>query len=220
VETEGRSPTRRPVVESSQLERAERLLQLSKTAKKPLDQRLLVAAAITSVMSTPPVVVGGTAEEYWTGDAYRTTDLDLIPDPTTADIRALRKLGFRKEGRHWVRSDIPIATEFPHDATFEVRRVENAKVRGSAVRVIGIDDLYLDRLTQSTATLNVRDQAFDSLVAVALTNWDSLDWAYIYARIVELGRSKLGLGAALKSMKRRSNRKVRDALAALMASRL
>ena len=87
-------------------------------AKRPLNQRLLVAAALSAVMSPPPIVVGGTAEEFWTGDEYHPTDLDLIPGPSRADQEAFRKLGFKKEGRHWVREDIPIATEFPQDESF------------------------------------------------------------------------------------------------------
>lgn len=171
-------------------------------------------------MSPPPIVVGGTAEEYWTGDEYHPTDLDLIPGPSKADQEAFRELGFKKEGRHWVREDFPIATEFPHDESFEVRRTFDEKIGGVIVKLIGVDDLYLDRLGQSTSTMNIRDQHFSSLVAVALTNWEKLDWRYIEMRIGEAIRAKPALGDSMRTMHRRSRRIVRNALARQRATHL
>ena len=179
-----------------------------------------MAAALSAVMSPPPIVVGGTAEEFWTGDEYHPTDLDLIPEPSRADQEAFRKLGFKKEGRHWVREDIPIATEFPHDDSFEVRRTVDEKVANVVVKIIGVDDLYLDRLGQSTSTMNIRDQHFSSLVAVALTNWEKLDWRYIEMRIAEVIKAKPPLGDSMGTMHRRCRRTVRNALARQRAARL
>lgn len=179
-----------------------------------------MAAALSAVMSSPPIVVGGTAEEYWTGDEYHPTDLDLIPRPTKADREAFRKLGFKKEGRHWVREDIPIATEFPHRESFEVHRTVDEKVTNVVVKIVGVDDLYLDRLGQSTSTMNVRDQHFSSLLAVALTNWDKLDWRYIGTRVAEITKVKADLGDCMKTMHRKCRRAARNALARQRAMRL
>jgi hypothetical protein len=201
------------VAENRRLDQAEKLLRQVLTTKRPLDQRLLVAAALSTVMTSPPIVVGGTAEEYWTGDEYHPTDLDLIPGPSSADLDAFRKLGFKKEGRHWVREDFPIATEFPHDESFEVRRTFDEKVSDVIVKVIGVDDLYLDRLGQSTMTENVRDQHFASLLAVAVANWDKLDWSYIDKRIAEIAEGRPALGKSMRIMHRRCRRASRNALA-------
>jgi len=208
------------VAEPRRLEQAEKLLRLVPKAKRPLNQRLLVAAALSALMRPPPIVVGGTAEEFWTGDEYHPTDLDLIPGPSRADQAAFRKLGFKKEGRHWVREDIPIATEFPHDESFEVRRTFDEKVADVVVKIIGVDDLYLDRLGQSTSTMNVRDQHFSSLLAVALTNWEKLEWSYIETRIAEVIKAKPALGDGMRTMHRRCRRTVRNALARQRATRL
>jgi hypothetical protein len=59
------------------------------------------------------------------------------------------------------------------------RRYLMATSRRRTKAKTALGDLYLDRLGQSTSTMNVRDQHFSSLVAVALTNWDQLDWPYI-----------------------------------------
>jgi hypothetical protein len=201
------------VAESRRLEQAEKLLRQVPKAKRALNQRLLVAAALSAVMSSPPIVVSGTAEEFWTGDEYHATDLDLIPGPSRADQAAFRKLGFKKEGRHWLREDLPIATEFPHDESFEVRRTFDERVANVVVKIIGVDDLYLDRLGQSTSTMNVRDQHFSSLLAVALTNWEKLDWSYIVTRIAEITSVKADLGDSMRAMHTRCRRVARTALA-------
>ena len=208
------------MADDTRLARANDLLRQAPKAKRPLDQRMFVAAAISTVMAKPPIVVGGTAEEYWTRDEYHPTDLDLIPGPSREDQDSFRQLGFKKEGRHWVRDDLPIATEFPHDDTFEVRRTVDEEIEGVVVKVIGVDDLYLDRLGQTTATENVRDQHFASLMAVAVANWDSLDWKYIESRIAEAVRASPALGNSMKLMNRRCRRRARNALAQRRAKQL
>jgi hypothetical protein len=185
-----------------------------------LDQRLRVAAAISTVMAIPPIVVGGTAEEYWTHDEYHPTDLDLIPGPSYEDEEAFRKLGFKKEGRHWVSDDFAIATEFPHDETFEVRRTADVRVDDVVVKVIGVDDLYLDRLGYSAMTENVKDRHFASLLAVAVANWSDLDWRYIENRIAETIDANPVLGKSMRLMHGRCRRRVRNVLATRRARQL
>jgi hypothetical protein len=187
-------------VDEARLERARRLLGEARDASRPLDQRLLVAAALSTVMEKMPTVVGGTAEEYWARDEYRPTDLDLIPTPSRADQDAFRKLGFKKDGRHWVSQDLAVATEFPHDSTFEVRRTIDARVGKVTVRVIGVDDLYLDRLGQATMTERIDDQHFASLLAITVTNWEQLDWAYVGGRIRETAVLRPELGRSMRKM--------------------
>lgn len=187
-----------------------------------MTKRLLVAAAFSVVMEHAPTVVGGTAEEYWSRSAYHPTDLDLIPDPSKRDKQVFKTLGFNKEGRHWVREGVQFGVEFPHDPTFEVNRTVIVKLNAlqAQVHMIGVDDLYLDRLGQATATMNVRDMHFASLVAVAVTNWSELDSGYITRRIREIESQNPLLGSAMNSMHRRCARKVRDLRARQRATEL
>jgi hypothetical protein len=46
--------------------KAEELLRLAGAERKRLDRHLLVAAALRELLMDDPIVVGGTAEEYWT----------------------------------------------------------------------------------------------------------------------------------------------------------
>jgi hypothetical protein len=85
--------------ERDQQKAAALLLQIPR-AKSGLRQRLLLAAAMTKLLSTEPIVVGGTAEEYWAGGEYHPTDLDLCPQPSPSDLKALASVGLSKSGRH------------------------------------------------------------------------------------------------------------------------
>lgn len=181
---------------------------------------MLVAAAITSVMKRKPTVVGGTAEEFWTHDEYRPTDLGLIPDPTAEDEKALKELGLRRDGRFWMLDEVPLGAEFPYDDSFEVRRTVDTNVAGVSVKVIGIDDLYLDRLRQSTSTENPRDTQFASVLAVLATNWDELDWKYINGRIAEIVANQPALGKSMMKMNQLARRQARGLLAKRRAAEL
>lgn len=187
-----------------------------------MTKRLVLGAALSVVMEHSPTVVGGTAEEYWSRSAYHPTDLDLIPDPSKKDETAFKALGFYREGRHWVREDVPFGIEFPHDSSFQVNRTVIVKLKalGAEVQMIGVDDLFLDRLSQATATMNVRDMHFDSLLAVAVTNWDDLDRGYITGRIREIELQNPGLGLAMRTLQRRCARRVRDLRARQRATEL
>jgi hypothetical protein len=69
------------------------------------------------------------------------------------------------------------------------------KVHGVAVRMISCEDLYLDRLRQATVSWPREDISFDSAMAIALTNYLTLDWDYVRYRLraaVSTGR-KVGL---------------------------
>ena len=170
------------MVETAALKRAQAILNRISKERSRLRQRLLLAAAITTVMERTPVVVGGTAEEYWAGGEYHPTDLDLCPEPSNKDIRALRGLGLRKKGRHWLRDDLPVAVEFPGSGD-DIERTVAVSVDGVGVSMIGCEDLYLDRVWQATVSWPREDTSFDAASEVAITNYTRMDWRYVRDRI-------------------------------------
>ena len=169
-----------------------------------------MAAAITSVMQVTPTVVGGTAEEYWAGGEYHPTDLDLCPEPTDADVRALRLIGLRRIGRHWVRDDLPVAVEFPGPGDDIERRIEIA-VHRVTVSIIGCEDLYLDRVRQATVGWPHEDISFDAAFEVAVTNFASIDWRYVRARIKRAAASEPAVSKAMAAIDSRIRRRARQA---------
>ncbi len=55
---------------------------------------------------------------------------------------------------------------------------------GSTVYIIGVDDLYLDRLRQSTAE-RTAGQRFYSALAIASARYEEMDFRYINGRLSE-----------------------------------
>jgi hypothetical protein len=196
---------------------AEALLRQIPAARSSLRQRLLLAAAITRLLSKEPIVVGGTAEEYWAGGEYHPTDLDLCPRPSPSDLKALTAVGLRKRGRHWVRADLPVAVEFPGSGD-NIERTVVVKVGRVSVLMISCEDLYLDRVRQAKVSWPREDVSFDSALEIALTNYIRLDWDYIRDRIRAAVSTERVVGTLMVGVNRRVRLRVRRAYL-VMASR-
>lgn len=178
---------------------------------------MLLAAAVTTLMHHSPIVVGGTAEAYWAGGAYHPTDLDLCPEPRPADLAALRAAGLRRLGRHWTRGDLPVAVEFPGSGD-DIERTIQVAVDGVTVKMIACEDLYLDRIRQATAGWPREDLSFDSALAIALTNYQTMDWEYIRQRI-SAAKDERSVAETMREVNRRVRARARRRAAERMVSR-
>jgi hypothetical protein len=191
-------------------QQAEALLCRIPGVRSALRQRLLLAAAITRVLGKSPIVVGGTAEEYWAGGEYHPTDLDLCPQLTASDTKALIALGLRKNGRHWSRSDLPVAVEFPGSGD-DIERTVVVKVGGYSVLMISCEDLYLDRLAQATVSWPREDVSFDSAFEIALINYTRMDWDHIRDRLKLKAVAEATVGVLMVAVNRRVRSRARRA---------
>jgi hypothetical protein len=145
--------------------KARKLLALAEREPERLQRHLLLAAALRETLTRDPIVVGGTAEEFWTQAEYHETDLDICVPISREDEAALRQLGLERTGRHWSRPGLQAVVEFPDDRIDgdESRTVEH-KVGPGAARIIGLDDLYLDRLRQATVDERREGSSFSPLL--------------------------------------------------------
>jgi hypothetical protein len=191
-----------------ELQRAEALLLQIPRVQSRLRQRLMLAAAITMLLDKKPIVVGGTAQEYWAGGEYHPTDLDLCPRPSDQDLERLRKIGLVKKGRHWVRTDLPVAVEFPGSGD-DIKRTSVLKVRGVSILIISCEDLYLDRVRQATVSYPREDTSFDGALEIALTNYGTMDWDYVRDRLRRLAASGAGVGDVMIAVNRRARARAR-----------
>jgi hypothetical protein len=193
--------------ERDQQKAAALLLQIPR-AKSGLRQRLLLAAAMTKLLSTEPIVVGGTAEEYWAGGEYHPTDLDLCPQPSPSDLKALASLGLSKRGRHWIRDDLPVAVEFPGSGD-DIERTVALKVGGVSILMISCEDLYLDRVRQATVSWPREDVSFDAALELALTNYMTMDWDYVRRRLRKSASAQRTVGSLMVGVNRRVRSRAR-----------
>lgn len=195
--------------------RAEALLRKAAGEQNRSRRHLLVAAALRDALRVEPVVVGGTAEEIQSGSPYHETDLDLCGVVAPDERVTMRGLGFRKRGRHWFHDDSVVAVEFPDSRIDgDDDRVERIRVGGGTAAVIGIDDLFLDRLRQAAPLANVEGSIeFHSALAVAAGGLDRIDRRYVLARIRQIEGSEIRIGERMRRLDSRIRRRVRRALA-------
>lgn len=187
------------------------LISAAAAERVRLRRHLLIAAAIREILGEDAVVVGGTAEEYWTADAYHPTDLDMCMPIDAAARRALLAAGFRKEGRHWFhpRADT-VAVEFPDDRIDgDPARTVDVRAGTGTARIIGLDDLYLDRLRQATVSESREGVEFASAHAVAAACKDRFDTRYLTQRMRAIDAIEPGIGSAMRRIDQKIRRRIR-----------
>jgi len=149
-----------------------------------LTRHLLVGAALREVLGHEPVIVGGTAEEFYTEDEYHETDLDLCGWVTTTEESVLEKLGFERRGREWLHSASEVVVEFPESRIAgDEARIRRQHVGAGQVALIGIDDLFRDRLRRATDSESTTSVEYISALAVATAAYDRIDWGYVEREI-------------------------------------
>jgi hypothetical protein len=192
---------------------AKDLLRKAERTKPGLRQNLLLAAALSEVLTPAPVVVGGTAEEFWGGHPYHETDLDLVGYLNSEGRAALLALGFQRHGREWTRPGTAFVVEFPDTRIDgDVNRIAVTRIGGRSVRIIGLDDLYVDRLKQATVNAPEEDIHLHSALAVAASRYVDINWAYVAKRIATTLRVEPHVGQAMRRVNRRIRSRARRSL--------
>lgn len=192
---------------------ARKLLGRARAEPERLRRHLLVAAALRELLPHEPIVVGGTAEEFWTADEYHETDLDLCAPIDRESEAALARAGFRRHGRHWQSASVSVVVEFPDSRIDgDLERIRRIAVDEATAAVIGVEDLYLDRVRQATVSWPSEDVRFDSALAIARARFELLDWRYVRRRLREIAGTEPLVGGPMKRIDSAIRRRVRRAL--------
>ncbi len=94
----------------------------------------------------PPVLVGGSAVELYSGGAYTTGDLDFVGHVPARVSRLLKKAGFEKQGRHFIHERGQVYIEFPSASLGPTETSLRKRMRGRSIVIISLEDLIIDRL--------------------------------------------------------------------------
>lgn len=187
------------------MERAERRRRLAALAgeENPLKRRLGALALLADRLHEDgivPIVVGGTALEFYTGGGYATADIDLALPLCPEVDEAFRDLGFAKEGRYWLREDLDLLLEAPAPAGLpgETAPRTTVTVDGLPVTIIGLEDLLLDRLRAWVHWQSSEDERWATRLALLYA--DTIDWAYLRRRTERETRE----GEALRALESRA----------------
>ena len=162
------------------------------------------------ILGKEPIVVGGIAEDLYTGQAYIATDLDLCGWVTAQEETVLASLDFKREGRHLSHVPSEVAVEFPESIVQgeEERFVRKPVGTGTAV-IIGVDDFYLDRIRQTTMYAPGSEPIeFKAALAVAVASYDDIDWEYVDQEIKTTEEKDPSLGKAMREVHKRVRRRL------------
>lgn len=161
----------------------ERAIKAALDIQDKLERALYVVGVWTESLRSEgirPIIVGGTAVEFYSFGAYMTYDIDLVCDGRAEALAKLGQLGFEQTDslRHWYHETLGIVIEIPDErlAGSEEHVVE-VQVGSFTAYVIGIEDLVLDRLRAYVHWRSTQDGEWAR--RLVQLHRESMDWPYL-----------------------------------------
>lgn len=94
-----------------------------------------------------PIVVGGSAVDFYTEGIYPSHDIDLVSNRKIIGEILENVFNFKPSGRHWINEQIGLSVEIPSSSLAgDKDKVTVIRIRNLKVYVIGFEDLIIDRL--------------------------------------------------------------------------
>jgi predicted nucleotidyltransferase len=160
--------------------------KLAKAAKmiEPTARSIHIAAVIAQALRQvhqDPVLVGGTAVEFYTQGGYATADIDMLAEGGAPLIEKMKELGFEKLGKDFVQADLKIYVEFPGRELKATERYQELEIEGQLLKIIAIEDLIVDRL----CAYKFWQSAVDGINAMLLLEVQAIDEDHLTSRTIE-----------------------------------
>lgn len=162
--------------------KTDEIIEKIRQTESPLKRQLLMVALITNLLKEKgkeaPVIIGGCALSYYSREVYFTADIDLAYADREALDDVLKGIRFAKRGRYWINEDLKIVVEVPASVLVdEESPIEIAELgEGLQCRIIGIEDLLIDRLN---ACKYWKSETDCEMVELLLKRYNKeLDWGY------------------------------------------
>jgi len=155
---------------------------VSRLANEPneLRKKMLLLGYISERMArrnASVFLVGGQAVETYTGGVFTTGDIDITTTDTKGTEALLEKLGFAKEGMIWVSARLGMAVHLVASYPKRSIRHRTFEVDGYLVKVVGVEDLVVDRLCAAKFWRSERDA--EQAKALLEVFRDSIDDGYL-----------------------------------------
>ncbi|CAG0958672.1 MAG: hypothetical protein MPEBLZ_03001 [Candidatus Methanoperedens nitroreducens] len=105
-----------------------------------------------------PIVVGGSAVDFYTEGIYPSYDIDLVSDRKVIGEILEHVFDFKQSGKNWINEQIGLYVEVPGShLAGDKDKVMTIKIENLKVYVIGIEDLIIDRLNACVHWKSQRD---------------------------------------------------------------
>ena len=135
---------------------------LAKLRKEPNDLRkkMLLLGFLSDELSGKGgflFLVGGQAVETYTGGQFTTGDVDITTTDREETEKLLGRLGFAREGMVWLNEKLAIAVHIVGSYPTRTERIRTVEVGPYRVRVVGVEELIIDRLRAAKFWKSKRD---------------------------------------------------------------
>ena len=123
---------------------------ISRVRKEPneLRKKMLLLGYVTSKLEKKKqsiFLVGGQAVETYTAGQFLTGDIDVTTSDSATTQKVLKSLGFEEIGMIWLNKPLGIA--FHIVGYFPPERSRTIRVGPYKARIVGVEELILDRLS-------------------------------------------------------------------------
>jgi hypothetical protein len=129
--------------------RARALASQLKREPNELRKKMLLLGYITDRLerkSQSVYLVGGQAVETYTAGQFTTGDIDITTTDRKATEEILGRIGFKQEGMVWINEAISVAVHIVDLIPNRTEKTRLIHVGPYTVRVVGVEDLIIDRL--------------------------------------------------------------------------
>ncbi len=135
---------------------------MSELRKEPgeLKRKLLLIGYISSRLSRrggSVFLVGGQAVETYTAGQYTTGDIDITTTNRELTEEVFAQMGFVREGMVWLSERLAVAVHIVGSYPSRTEKTRTIEVGPYKVRVIGVEDLIIDRLGAAKFWKSERD---------------------------------------------------------------
>jgi hypothetical protein len=161
---------------------------LSQIRKEPneLKKKMMLVGYITSRLerkSQSIYLVGGQAVETYTAGQFTTGDVDITTTDRRTTEQILARLGFKGEGMIWLNEGMGIAVHIVDVIPKSTEGIRTIHVGPYAVRVVGVEELIVDRLAAAKFWKSQRDA--EQATALINTFARRIDMKYLRRRARE-----------------------------------
>ena len=135
---------------------------LSQLRKEPNDlkKKMLLLGFLSDELSRKAgflFLVGGQAVETYTAGQFTTGDVDVTTTDREATESLLGRLGFKREGMVWLSEKLAIAVHIVGSYPTRTENIRTVEVGPYRVRVVGVEELIVDRLKAAKFWKSGRD---------------------------------------------------------------
>src|SRR5712664_2894097 len=140
--------------------RARALASQLKREPNELRRKMLLLGYLTDRLdrkSQSIYLVGGQAVETYTAGQFTTGDIDITTTDREATEEILGRIGFKREGMVWINEAISVAVHIVDLIPNRTEKTRLIHVGPYTVRVVGVEDLIIDRLAAAKFWKSKRD---------------------------------------------------------------